>query len=71
MENFIPNETIICDNREPVWIKKEMKQSFEQKNQFYKRFIRNNKSLLFINQFKAIQDELGSLIEKSKNYYLK
>ena len=71
MENFIPNETIICDNRDPVWIKKEMKQSFEQKNQFYKRFIRNNKSLLFINQFKAIQDELGSLIEKSKNYYLK
>ena len=71
MENFIPNETIICDNRDPVWIKKEMKQSFEQKNQFYKRFIRNNKSLLFINQFKAIQDELGSLIQKSKNYYLK
>ena len=71
MENFIPNETIICDNRDPVWIKKEMKQSFEQKNQFFKRFIRNNKSLLFINQFKAIQDELGSLIEKSKNYYLK
>ena len=71
MENFIPNETIICDNRDPVWINKEIKQSFEQKNQFYKRFIRNNKSLLYINQFKAIQDELGSLIEKSKNYYLK
>ena len=48
---------------------KEIKQLIEQKNQFYKLFTRSNKTLLYIDQFKASQDELGFLIEKSKNYY--
>ena len=48
---------------------KEIKQLIEQKNQFYKRFIRINKTLLYINQFKALQDELNFLIERSKNNY--
>ena len=64
MKNFVSNETIICDDRDPPWINKEIKQLIEQKNQFYKRFIRSNKTLLYTNQFKALQDELGSLIEK-------
>ena len=69
MQNFIPNETIICDDRDHPWINKEIKQLTEQKKQFYKRFIQSNKSLLYINQFKELQDELGFLIEKSKNSY--
>ena len=48
---------------------KEIKQLIEQKNQFYKPFIQSNKTLLYISQFKALQDELGFLIEKSKNNY--
>ena len=48
---------------------KGIKQFIEQKNQFYKWFIWSNKTLLYINQFKALQKELGFLIEKTKNYY--
>ena len=48
---------------------KGIKQFTEQKNQFYKWFIWSNKTLLYINQFKALQKELGFLIEKTKNYY--
>ena len=48
---------------------KEIKQLIEQKHQFYKRFIRINNTLLYINQFKALQDELDFLIERSKNNY--
>ena len=55
--------------QKPPWINKEIKQLIEQKNQFYKRFIRSKKSLVYINQFKALQDKLGFLIEKSKNSY--
>ena len=69
MQNVIPNENIICDDRDSPWINKEIKQLIEQKNQFYKRFIRSNKSLLYINQFKALQDKLAFLIKKSKNRY--
>ena len=69
MQNFVCNETIICDDRDTPWMNKEIKQLIEQKNQFYKGFIRINKTLLYINQFNALQDELGFLIEKSKNNY--
>ena len=40
MQNFLPNETIICDPRDAPCINKEIKQLTEQKYQFYKRFIR-------------------------------
>ena len=66
MQNIVPNETI-CEERDAPWINKEIKQLLEQKNQFYKRFIQSNKTLLYINQFKVLQGKLGFLIEKSKN----
>ena len=69
MQNFVPNETIICDSRDPPWTNKEIKQLIEQKNQFYKQFIQSNKTLLYINQFKTLQDELGFLNEKSKKIF--
>ena len=47
----------------------EIKQLIEQKNQFYKQFIRSNKTLLYINQFKVLQEELCFMIEKSENDY--
>ena len=59
MQNFVPNETIICDDRDPPWMNKEIKQLTEYKKQFYKRFIWSRKTLLYINHFKAFQDELG------------
>ena len=61
MQNFVANETIICDDRDPPSINKEIKQLIEPNNQFYKRFIRSNKTLFYINQFKALQDELNFL----------
>ena len=44
MQTFGPNETIICDDRDTPWMIKETKQLIEQQNQFYKRFIRSNKT---------------------------
>ena len=72
VQNFVSDETIICVDRDPSWINKEIKKIIEQKKQFYKQFIRSNKTLLYINQFKALYDKLGFLVEKSKsNYYSK
>ena len=48
---------------------KEIKQFIEQKNQFHKRFIRSNKTLLCINQFRTFHEEIRFLIEKSTNNY--
>ena len=68
MSNYIPHETIICDDREP-WIDKNIKQLILDKNHACKSYIRNDKSLQFFNQFQFLQTKLSSLIEESKNQY--
>ena len=67
MSNYIPHETIICDDRDPPWINKDIKQLILDKNHAYKSYIRNYKSLQFFNQFQFLQTKLNSLIEESKN----
>ena len=42
MQNFVAGETAICNDREPRWINKEIKELSEQ--QLYKRFIQSNKT---------------------------
>ena len=69
MSNYIPHETIICDDRDPPWINKDIKQLILDKNHAYKSYIRNDKSLQFFNQFQFLQTRLSSLIEESKNQY--
>ena len=67
MSNYSPHETIICHDRDPLWIKKDIKQLILDKNHAYKSYIRNDKSLQFFNQFQFLQTKLKSFIEKSKN----
>ena len=58
MSNYIPHETIICDDRDPPWINKDIKQLILDKNHAYKSYIRNDKSLQFINQFQFLETKL-------------
>ena len=67
MSNYIPHETIICDDRDPPWINKDIKKLILDKNHAYKSYICNDKS--FFNQFQFLQTRLNSLIEESKNQY--
>ena len=63
------HKTIIFDDRDPPWIKKDIKQLILDKNHAYKSYICNDKSLQFFNQFQFLQTRLSSLIEESKNQY--
>ena len=67
--NYISDETITCDDRDPPWINKDIKQLILDKNHAYKSYIRNDKSLQFFNQFQFLQTKLNSLIKESKNQY--
>ena len=69
MSNYIPHEIIICDDRDPPWINKDIKQLILDKNHAYKSYIRKDKSLQLFNQFQFLQTRLSSLIEESKNQY--
>ena len=60
MSNYIPHETIICDDRDPPRINKNIKQLILNKNHAYKSYICNGKSLQFFNQFQFLQKKKKS-----------
>ena len=39
IQNFIPHETIICDDRDPPWINKEIKKLMTEKNLAFKSYL--------------------------------
>ena len=68
MSNYIPHGRIICDDRDPPWINKDIKQLILDKIS-YNSYTRNDTSLQFFNQSQFLQTKLSSLIEESKNQY--
>ena len=70
IRNYTPHETITCDDRDPPWTNKDIKELIHEKNQAYKSYRQNKKSIFSAHQFELLQSKLNSLIEKSKsNYY--
>ena len=53
LPNYIPHKTIMCDDRDPPWINKNIKQLILEKNQAY------NTSFQFLNQFQFLQTKLN------------
>ena len=68
IQNFIPHETIICDDRDPPWINKIRKLMLE-KNFAFKSYCYSNKSMFLFKKFKALQYQLNISIEESKEKY--
>ena len=42
--NFIPHETVTCDDRDPPWINNNIKQLIQEKNDTYTIYILNDKN---------------------------
>ena len=68
IQNFIPHETITCDDRDPPWINKEIKKLMLEKNVAFKSYCYSNK-MFFFEKFKALQYQLNMSIEESKKKY--
>ena len=72
IQNFIPHETVICDDRNLPWINKEIKKLMLEKNLAFKSYCYSNKSMFLFEKFKALQYQLNISMEESKeNYYTK
>ena len=69
IQNFIPHETIICDDRDPPWINKEIKKLMTEKNLAFKSYCCSNKNMFLLEKFKALQYQLHISIEESKEKY--
>ena len=58
IRNYIPHETITCDDRDPPWIIKDIKELIHGKNQAYKSYRQNRNNMFSVHQFELVQSKL-------------
>ena len=66
MRNYIPHETIICDDRDPPWINKFIKKLITETNMVFKSLMSSKRNLFLRQKFNAIQEKLTMKIETAK-----
>ena len=68
MANFIPHETIICDDRDPPSITNRIKKLIYEGNSLYKVYRVNNDTRIF-EKLTLLQKKLDLAMEESKDTY--
>ena len=58
VSNFIPHETVICDDRDLPWINTRIKSLINDKKVLYKNYLRNGKSAKVLEEFRLLQRRL-------------
>ena len=69
LSNYIPHETIICDDKDPPWFNNNIKQLIQEKNNTYKSHILSDKNLQIFERVKSFQNQLKCSIEGNKKNY--
>ena len=70
LSNYIPHETLTCDDKDPPWLNSRIKSLLQDKNKLYKDFRRSNTNAQLLNKLNHLQEQLNFLINRSKqNYY--
>ena len=67
--NYIPQETIICNERDPLWINKNIKKLINDKNHAGKYYLQNENNYSTFQNSQFLQFKLNSLIETSQHNY--
>ena len=63
LSNYIPHETIICDDKDPPRFNNNIKLLIQEKNNTYKRYILSDKNPQILATAKSLQNQLKCLIE--------
>ena len=66
MSNYIPNEVITINDRDPPWITSKIKDKFTYKNYFLKRYLNNGKNLYDWNKVELARSDIITSINESK-----
>ena len=66
LSNYIPHETITCDDNDPPWFNKNIKQLIQEKNNRYKSYILSDKNPQIFENVKSLQNQLKCSTEGSK-----
>ena len=72
IQNFIPHETVTCDDRDPPWMTRFIKKAINGNNLLHKCFVKNrgfgnNNSGL--ESLRLLQNNLSNIIETTKQQY--
>ena len=69
ISNYIPHETITCDDRNPPWIGEKIKKLVLHKIRAYNAYSRDKNNTDLLNKFQSLQAHLKTSIEESKQKY--
>ena len=67
--NYIPHETITCDDSNPPWIFKKIKKLILHKNRASSVYSQDRNNTDLFNNFKSLQAHLKATIEESKQKF--
>ena len=68
MANFISHETIICDDRDPLWISNRIKKIIYKRNSLCKVYRINNDARIF-DKLTLLQKKLDLAVDESNDAY--
>ena len=69
VSNFIPHETVTCDERDRPWINTRIKNLINDKKILYKKYLRSGKNTKVFEEFKLLQNKIVNLTNDSRDRY--
>ena len=67
--NYIPNKTILCNNKDPSWFNTEIRKILSMKNKIFEQYIANGKYQTDYEQLQLISNSLAETIRSSKEKF--
>ena len=69
---YTPHERITCDDKDPLWFNKNVKQLIQEKNNSHKSYTLSDKNPQILERVKSLQNHFKCFIESNKeDYYLR
>ena len=69
LRNFIPRETIVCDDKDPPWFNNKIKMLIQAKNAAFNSFRKNSGNFDLKRHLESLHERLNASIESSKQKY--
>ena len=67
--NYVPNKYKSFDDKDPPWINDRIKSKIQQKNSFFKQYVKNGKTAYHYQNLQFTITELSDYITERKNEY--
>ena len=68
-ENFVPNQTIRCNDKKPAWLTNEIKTALRKKNRVFKNYRRRGRNVDDEQKLSELSKSCTELIEHAKKTY--